>query len=236
MLKVKDLTVGYDIVKVIRSVNFEIKEGEIVALIGSNGAGKTTIIKCLSGLLRPWGGTITFKGEEIQGQPAYRILKKGIGTVPEGRCIFPELTVKENLLIGAYTRHDRSQLNADLQKVYAAFPRLHERLEQLGGTLSGGEQQMLALARCLMSRPVLMLLDEPSMGLSPALVSEVMKLIQHLNEQEGMTILLVEQNARAALKIASRAYVLESGEFTLSGSAEELLNNENVKKAYLGVA
>ncbi len=234
MLQVEDLNVYYGAIHALQGVSFHVEEGEIVTLIGANGAGKSTTLRTISGLLRPRTGRIVFRGQEITTTPAERIVKMGISQVPEGRKIFAPLTVRENLLMGAYTRKEQSEIDASLATVFQSFPRLKERIGQLGGTLSGGEQQMLATARGLMSKPTLLLLDEPSMGLSPILVEEIFRIIVEINKQ-GTAILLVEQNAQMALSIAKRAYVLETGRIVLEGNAGEIAENPQVKSAYLGI-
>jgi len=234
LLEVQDLNVYYGAIHALQGVSFQVEEGEIVTLIGANGAGKSTTLRTISGLLRSTTGSIRFKGEEIGSAAAEHIVELGISQVPEGRKIFAPLTVRENLLMGAYTRSDPGQVQSSMERVFTSFPRLKERLGQLGGTLSGGEQQMLATARGLMSQPTLMLLDEPSMGLSPILVEEIFRIIQEINRQ-GTSILLVEQNAHMALSIANRAYVLETGRVVLAGQAREIANNKQVKEAYLGI-
>ncbi len=233
MLKVKNLDVYYDSIHALKDVSFEVHEGEIVTLIGANGAGKTSILHTISGLIRAKSGKILFMGREIERMEAHNILKMGLAQVPEGRRIFSQMTVMENLEMGAYARKDRGGLSQELEWVFESFPRLKERRRQLAGTLSGGEQQMLAMGRAVMSLPKLIMLDEPSMGLSPILVGEIFKIIRKLNEG-GTTVLLVEQNAKMALSIADRAYVLETGKVVLEGPARELMGNEQVKKAYLG--
>ncbi|GIM44892.1 ABC transporter ATP-binding protein [Collibacillus ludicampi] len=232
MLEVQDINVYYGAIHALKGVSLEVKEGEIVSLIGANGAGKSTILKTLSGLLKPRSGAIQFMGKAIAGLPAQEIVKMGISHCPEGRRVFANMTVEENLELGAYLRKD-NEIKSDLEKVYQRFPRLLERRKQLAGTLSGGEQQMLAIGRALMSRPKLLLLDEPSMGLAPLLVQEIFRIIQEINKG-GTTVLLVEQNANQALKIAHRAYVLETGKIVLSGSAQELAESDDIRKAYLG--
>ena len=234
MLQVDNLNVYYGAIHALQGVSFNVEEGEIVTLIGANGAGKSTTLRSISGLLRPRSGSITFKGQDITTIPAEKIVRLGISQVPEGRKIFAPLSVKENLVMGAYTRTDPAEIQETLARVYQSFPRLKERLDQYGGTLSGGEQQMLATARGLMSRPSLLLLDEPSMGLSPILVEEIFRIITEINKQ-GTSILLVEQNAQMALSIAHRAYVLETGRIVLAGSAKEIADNSQVKSAYLGI-
>lgn len=234
LLEVNDLHVFYGAIHALQGISFNVNEGEIVTLIGANGAGKSTTLRTISGLLRARHGSIAFKGQNINNMPAEQIVRLGISQVPEGRKIFAPLTVKENLEMGAYTRKDQGEIDKSLQRVFTSFPRLKERINQLGGTLSGGEQQMLATGRGLMSRPSLLLLDEPSMGLSPLLVEEIFRIIQEINSQ-GTSILLVEQNASMALSIAHRAYVLETGRIVLSGSGKEVLDNPQVKAAYLGI-
>jgi branched-chain amino acid transport system ATP-binding protein len=233
LLNLEDLNVHYGAIWALKGVNLTVGEGEIVSLIGANGAGKSTTLRAISGVVKASSGGISFQGEDITKVPAHDIVKKGIAQVPEGRRVFANLSVLENLELGAYIRRDTSGIKRDLDDVLDRFPRLKERIGQVAGTLSGGEQQMLAIGRALMTRPKLMLLDEPSMGLAPLLVKEIFSIIREINE-EGTTILLVEQNARMALQVASRAYVLETGRIVLDGSAKELAMNEGVKKAYLG--
>ena len=233
MLEVKDIHVYYGAIHAIKGVSLSVDKGEIVTLTGSNGAGKSTTLRTVSGLLRPKEGDIIFEGNSIAGRPAQDIVKGGISQVPEGRRIFANMTVAENLELGAYTRSDHDGIKADMEKVFTRFPRLLERINQEAGTLSGGEQQMLAMGRALMSRPRLLLLDEPSMGLAPLLIKEIFNIIVDINKT-GTTVLLVEQNANMALSVAHRAYVLETGRVTLSGDAKELAASEKVKKAYLG--
>ena len=233
MLKVDHLNVYYGVIHAIKNVSFEVNEGEIVALIGANGAGKTSIMHAISGLLKTSEGQISFLSEDITKMPAHKIIARQLAQVPEGRRIFSQLTVQDNLEMGAYLRTD-NKIQEDLDKVYQRFPRLKERKGQLAGTLSGGEQQMLAMGRALMSKPKLLLLDEPSMGLSPILVNEIFKIIQEINKEDGVTVLLVEQNANKALSIANRSYVLETGNITISGDAKEVANNPKVREAYLG--
>ena len=233
MLKVNDLYVRYGVIEAIKGINFEVNDGEIVTLIGANGAGKTTTMHTISGLLRPSNGLITLDGVDITKVESHNIVKMGIAQCPERRRVFASQSVEDNLLLGAYLRKNKQEVQNDLKKVYDLFPRLLERKKQLAGTLSGGEQQMLAMGRALMSKPKLMLLDEPSMGLSPLLVKEIFNIIKQINEQ-GTSILLVEQNAKMALTIADRAYVLETGKIVMSGTGEELLKSEDIKKAYLG--
>jgi branched-chain amino acid transport system ATP-binding protein len=233
VLKIQDLNVFYGTIHALHDINFEVNEGEIVTLIGANGAGKTTTLHTISGIIQPKSGSVSFMGKSISGTPANKIVESGLCQVPEGRRIFANLTVLENLEMGAYTRKDRHKLGEDYELVFTRFPRLKERIRQVAGTLSGGEQQMLAMGRALMARPRLLLLDEPSMGLAPLFVKEIFSIIQDIN-RAGTTILLVEQNANMALSIAHRAYVLETGRITLSGSAKELAASEEVRKAYLG--
>ena len=233
LLNLEDLNVHYGAIWALKGVNLTVGEGEIVSLIGANGAGKSTTLRAISGVVKASSGGISFQGEDITKVPAHDIVKKGIAQVPEGRRVFANLSVLENLELGAYIRRDTRGIKRDLDDVLDRFPRLKERIGQVAGTLSGGEQQMLAIGRALMTRPKLMLLDEPSMGLAPLLVKEIFSIIREINE-EGTTILLVEQNARMALQVASRAYVLETGRIVLDGLAKELAMNEGVKKAYLG--
>ncbi|BDG37321.1 MULTISPECIES: ABC transporter ATP-binding protein [Anoxybacillaceae] len=233
MLKVESIDVFYGNIQALKGVSLEVKNGEIVTLIGANGAGKSTLLKTISGLLKPKQGDILYEGTSIAGKAAQTIVKQGISHVPEGRRIFANMTVEENLELGAFLRKDKQEIQQDFEKVYHLFPRLYERRKQLAGTLSGGEQQMLAIGRSLMARPRLLLLDEPSMGLAPLLVKTIFRIIEEINSF-GTTILLVEQNAHMALSVADRAYVIESGRVVLSGTAQELNASEQVKKAYLG--
>lgn len=233
MLEINDLHVSYGAIRALKGVGFQVDQGEIVALIGANGAGKTTTLRTISGLIRPQSGTITYKGQNITKTPPHQIVSLGLCQVPEGRRVFTRMTVLENLEMGAYIRNDKANIKQDIKKVFERFPRLEERKAQLAGTLSGGEQQMLAMGRALMSRPTLLLMDEPSMGLAPMLVQEIFTIIKEIN-QSGTTVLLVEQNAHMALSIAHRAYVLEVGEVVLSGAAQDLANDPQVQKAYLG--
>ena len=233
MLEIKDLYVRYGMIEAIKGISFEVRDGEIVTLIGSNGAGKTTTMHAISGLLKPASGSIKLDGVELTKTANHKIVSMGLAQVPEGRRVFAQQTVEENLLLGSYARKDKDGIQKDLDHVYQLFPRLLERKKQPAGTLSGGEQQMLAMARALMFRPKILLMDEPSMGLSPLLVKEIFRIIQDINK-EGTTILLVEQNAKMALAIADRAYVLETGKITLEGTGEELSASEEVRKAYLG--
>jgi len=234
LLEVNDLNVYYGAIHALQGISFHVDEGEIVSLIGANGAGKSTTLRTISGLIRPRGGSIHFKGKDITMLPAEQIVRQGISQVPEGRKIFAPLTVRENLLMGAYTRKDPAEIQNSLDRVFTSFPRLKERINQLGGTLSGGEQQMLATGRGLMNLPTLLLMDEPSMGLSPILVEEIFRIIKEINLQ-GTSILLVEQNALMALSVANRAYVLETGRIVLTGEAKEVAENPQVKAAYLGI-
>jgi len=234
LLKVNKINVFYGDLQALWDVSFEVYEGEKVVIVGANGAGKTTTLKTISGLLRPRSGTIEFMGQRIDRLPAHKIVELGIAHVPEGRRLFPKMTVLENLEMGAYTKRAREKFEDTLEWVFSIFPRLKERKNQIAGTMSGGERQMLAIARGLMSRPKLLMLDEPSLGLAPKLVLKTFEVIQRISE-EGVTILLVEQNVRHALELADRGYVLETGRITLSGTGEELLNNDYVKKAYLGM-
>lgn len=233
MLKVENLSVHYGMIQAVRDVSFEVNEGEVVSLIGANGAGKTTILRTLSGLVRPSSGKIAFLGQEIQKMPAQKIVAGGLSQVPEGRHVFPGLTVMENLEMGAFLKKNREENQANLKKVFSRFPRLEERKNQDAATLSGGEQQMLAMGRALMSTPKLLLLDEPSMGLAPIFIQEIFDIIQDIQKQ-GTTVLLIEQNANKALAISDRGYVLETGKIVLSGSGKELASSEEVRKAYLG--
>jgi branched-chain amino acid transport system ATP-binding protein len=233
MLEVKDINVYYGAIHAIKGISLAIEEGEIVTLIGANGAGKSTTLRTISGLLKPKTGEINFLGKNIAGMPAHKIVREGISQVPEGRKIFAEMTVQENLELGAFTRTDNDEIQNDFKMVFGRFPRLEERKFQPAGTLSGGEQQMLAMGRALMSRPKLLLLDEPSMGLAPLLIKEIFNIIVDINKT-GTTVLLVEQNANMALSIANRAYVLETGRITISGDAKQLAASEDIRKAYLG--
>lgn len=233
LLEVKDIEVYYGMIQALRGVSFEVNQGEVVALIGANGAGKTTTLHTITGLLRAKSGHILFNGNDISKVPAHKIVTMGMAHVPEGRRVFANMSVLQNLKMGAYTRKDKNEIEATIQKVYKHFPRLQERQNQMAGTLSGGEQQMLAMGRALMSQPSIILMDEPSMGLSPIFVNEIFNIIKEVSES-GTTVLLVEQNAKKALSIADRAYVLETGKITLEGKAGDLLNDESVQKAYLG--
>lgn len=233
LLEVKDLEVSYGVIRAIKGISFQVEEGEIIALIGANGAGKTTTLHTISGLMKPDKGSVIYNGEDITKKPAYQIVSMGMAQVPEGRRVFSNLTVLDNLKLGAYSRKNKDEIKDSIKYVYEKFPRLEERKNQVAGTLSGGEQQMLAMGRALMSRPKLVLMDEPSMGLSPLLVNEIFDIIRSINEN-GTTVLLVEQNAKKALEIADRGYVLETGSISLSGDAKDLMNNDEVRKAYLG--
>ena len=233
MLKVDHLSVHYGVIQAVKDVSFEVNEGEVVTLIGANGAGKTSILRTISGLVRPSAGEISFLGKEIQKEPARKIVASGLSQVPEGRHVFPGMTVLEHLELGAFLRRDREENQKNLKKIFDRFPRLEERKSQDAATLSGGEQQMLAMGRALMSQPKLLLLDEPSMGLAPIFIQEIFDIIQDIQKQ-GTTVLLIEQNANKALAIANRGYVLETGKIVLSGTGEELLASEEVRKAYLG--
>ena len=233
MLEVRDLQVYYGMIHAIKGISFDVNQGEVIALIGANGAGKTTTLHTITGLLAPKSGSVLFEGKDITKVPAHKIVSMGMAHVPEGRRVFAELSVYENLKMGAYTRKDKKEIEESLANVYKRFPRLEERKNQMAGTLSGGEQQMLAMGRALMSHPKLLMMDEPSMGLSPLLVDQVFEIIKDINN-DGTTILLVEQNAGKSLAISDRAYVLETGKIVLSGTGEELMKSEDVKKAYLG--
>ena len=233
MLEVKDLEVYYGMIQAIKGISFEVNKGEVIALIGANGAGKTTTLHTITGLLSPKKGSVMFEGKDITKIPAHKIVSMGMAHVPEGRRVFADLSVYENLKLGAYTRKDKENLNKDLESIYERFPRLAERKNQSAGTLSGGEQQMLAMGRALMSKPSIILMDEPSMGLSPILVNEIFDIIESISKS-GTTVLLVEQNAKKALSIADKAYVLETGKIVTSGKASELLEDDSIKKAYLG--
>ena len=232
ILEVKGLEVYYGVIQAIKGISFEVNQGEIIALIGANGAGKTTTLQTITGLIPSKAGTITYEGKDITKIPGYKLVGMGIAHVPEGRRVFAELSVLQNLKLGAYTRNDKNEMEETLKEIYERFPRLEERKNQMAGTLSGGEQQMLAMGRALMSHPKLIVMDEPSMGLSPLYVNEIFDIIQKINA-DGVTVLLVEQNAKKALSIANRAYVLETGKIALSGDAKDLMNDDSVKKAYL---
>ena len=233
MLEVKDLQVYYGVIQALKGISFHVEQGEVIALIGANGAGKTTTLQTLTGIIPAKAGSIIYEGKNLTKTPAHKIVEMGMAHVPEGRRVFADMSVYENLLLGAYTRKDKAEIAESLTSVYKRFPRLEERKNQMAGTLSGGEQQMLAMGRALMSKPKIILMDEPSMGLSPIFVNEIFDIIQAVSES-GTTVLLVEQNAKKALSIADRAYVLETGKITMSGNAKDLLEDEAVKKAYLG--
>ena len=233
MLEIKDLEVYYGMIQAIKGVSFDVNEGEVIALIGANGAGKTTILHTITGLINAQKGSVWFEGKDITKVPAHKIVSMGMAHVPEGRRVFANLTVLQNLKMGAYTRKDKTEIEQTLDSIYKRFPRLMERQNQLAGTLSGGEQQMLAMGRAFMYHPKIILMDEPSMGLSPIFVNEIFDIIKSVSAS-GTTVLLVEQNAKKALSIADRAYVLETGKIVLSGKASDLLNNDSIKKAYLG--
>ena len=233
MLEVKDIEVYYGMIQAIKGISFEVNEGEVIALIGANGAGKTTTLHTITGLLSPKSGSVLFEGQDITKIPAHKIVSLGMAHVPEGRRVFAELTVYENLKMGAYTRKNKEEIESTLANVYKRFPRLEERKNQMAGTLSGGEQQMLAMGRALMSKPKIIVMDEPSMGLSPILVNQIFEIIEEVSKS-GTTVLLVEHNAKKALSIADRAYVLETGRIVLEGDAKELMNDDSIKKAYLG--
>ena len=235
LLKVENLEVYYGVIRALKGISFEVKKGEIVSLIGANGAGKTTTLHTITGLIRPKNGSVFYKGKDITKTPAHKIVADGLVHVPEGRRIFQSLSVYDNLMMGAYTRRDKAGIEETLEKVFHDFPRLEERKKQLAGTLSGGEQQMLAMGRALLADPELIVLDEPSMGLSPLLVSEIFEIVKSFKEA-GKTVLLVEQNAKKAMSISDRVYVLETGSITMSGDASELINDPSIKKAYLGEA
>ncbi|MBQ1545571.1 MAG: ABC transporter ATP-binding protein [Clostridia bacterium] len=233
LLEVNDLAVNYGVIKAVKGISFHVNEGEVIALIGANGAGKTTTLQTISGMLEPAGGSIVFDGTDITKMPGHKLVSMGIAHVPEGRRVFAELTVYKNLMLGAFSRKDHAGVQQSLEEIYRRFPRLEERKNQVAGTLSGGEQQMLATARALMSAPRLILMDEPSMGLSPLFVAEIFDIIQSINET-GTTVLLVEQNAKKALEIADRAYVLETGTIAMDGDAKDIMNDDRIRKAYLG--
>lgn len=233
LLEVKNLEVSYGVIRALKSISFHVEEGEIVSLIGANGAGKTTTMQSIMGLIPIKSGTVVYDGKDITKTPGYKLVSLGMSQVPEGRRVFQELTVYENLVLGAYTKKDKAKIKEDIDEICTMFPRLGERRKQVAGTLSGGEQQMLAMGRAMMSHPKLLMLDEPSMGLSPLLVDQVFDIIKDFHKK-GITVLLVEQNAKKALSIADRAYVLETGSITLEGKASDLLDNDDIKKAYLG--
>lgn len=233
MLEIRDLQVYYGMIQAIKGISLDVNEGEVIALIGANGAGKTTTLHTITGLLKPKAGSVMFNGVDITKVPAHKIVSMGMAHVPEGRRVFAQLSVLQNLKLGAYTRNDKAEIEESLANVYKRFPRLEERKNQMAGTLSGGEQQMLAMGRALMSKPKIILMDEPSMGLSPIFVNEIFHIIKDVSA-DGVTVLLVEQNAKKALSISDRAYVLETGSITVDGDAKELMNNDAIKKAYLG--
>lgn len=233
LLEVRDLQVHYGMIQAIKGISFDVEEGEVIALIGANGAGKTTTLHTITGLKKATSGSILFEGNNLLKTPAHKIVGLGMAHIPEGRRIFPTLSVLQNLKLGAYTRNDKQEMADTIERIYKRFPRLEERKNQLAGTLSGGEQQMLAMGRALMSQPKIILMDEPSMGLSPLYVSEIFDIIKEISES-GTTVLLVEQNAKKALSIADRAYVLETGNIVMSGEASKMMNDESIKKAYLG--
>lgn len=234
MLKIENLNVNYGAIKAVKNISIEVKTGEIVTLIGANGAGKSTILRTISSIIRPASGKILFEGKDISGLAPHKVVELGISQAPEGRMIFSNLTVQENLEMGAYTRKDKENIKYDLEFIFKLFPRLQERLKQPGGTLSGGEQQMLAISRAIMSKPKLLLLDEPSLGIAPILVKQIFEKIKALKDASGLTILLVEQNANIALSISDYAYVLETGSIKLEGEAKEMADNPEIRKAYLG--
>lgn len=236
MIKINDLVVAYGGIEALKGVSLEVPKGKIVTLVGANGAGKSTTLKSIVGLVKPKSGAIVYEGEDLTKLTTEKMVEKGIALVPEGRRVFSDLTVLENLKIGAYSRKDRNHIDKDLENVYSLFPRLKERTWQAAGTLSGGEQQMLAIGRALMSKPKLIMMDEPSLGLAPIIVKELFGIIKKINKEEGVTVLLIEQNANAALKIADIGYIMETGKIILEGSGKDLLTNEEVKKAYLGEA
>jgi branched-chain amino acid transport system ATP-binding protein len=233
LLKVNALKVSYGGIKAVKGIDLEVREGELVTLIGSNGAGKTTTMKAITGMLMAESGDIVYQGRSVRGQGSWDLVKQGLAMVPEGRGVFARMTILENLLMGAYVRRDKAEIERDIERMFALFPRLKERRDQLAGTMSGGEQQMLAMARALMSRPRLLLLDEPSMGLSPIMVDKIFEVVRDVHAQ-GMTILLVEQNARRALQVADRGYVMDSGEIIMTGEAKAMLDDPKVRAAYLG--
>jgi len=235
MLKIQDLHVSYDGIKALQGISLDVPEGKIIALLGANGAGKSTTLRTIMGIVKPESGLIEFEGESLLGLKSFQVVEKGIALVPEGRRVFANLSVKENLSLGAYTRKDKEKIKADIEEIFDLFPRLEERYSQSAGTLSGGEQQMLALGRALMSKPRLLMIDEPSLGLAPVLSQDVLSKLTELNQKRSQTVLLIEQNARAALKISDYAYILETGQIKLEGPAAELATNDAVRKTYLGV-
>ena len=235
MLKVSNIVTGYNSsLAVLGRVSFDVKEGEIVAILGSNGAGKSTTLRTVAGLMRPWEGSVVFFGEDISGVPAHEVVRKGLSLVPEGRLLFGKLTVHENLTMGAFTRRDKAEIQDSLDMVYTLFPRVKERMHQKANTLSGGEQQMVAIARGLMSKPRLLILDEPSLGLAPKLVKEVFAFVKEIN-RKGISVLIVEQNVKETLQLADRAFIIQDGKTTFDGRSEELMDDDNVRKAYLGM-
>lgn len=235
MLKVSNIVTGYSSsLAVLTGVSFDVKEGEIVAILGSNGAGKSTTLRTVAGLMKPWEGTVEFAGEEISGVPAHEVVRKGLALVPEGRLLFGKLTVHENLTMGAFTRKDKAEISDSLDMVYTLFPRVKERMHQKANTLSGGEQQMVAIARGLMSKPQLLILDEPSLGLAPKLVKEVFAFVKEIN-QKGISVLIVEQNVKETLQLSDRAFIIQDGKTTFHGKSDELMDDDNVRKAYLGM-
>ncbi len=235
MLKVSDIVTGYSSsLAVLNGISFDMKEGEIVAILGANGAGKSTTLRTVAGLMKPWKGSVKFLGEDISGVPAHEVVRKGLSLVPEGRLLFGKLTVHENLTMGAFTRKDKAEIHDSLDMVYSLFPRVKERMNQKANTLSGGEQQMVAIARGLMSKPSLLILDEPSLGLAPKLVKEVFAFVKEIN-QKGISILIVEQNVKETLQLSDRAFIIQEGKTTFSGKSEELMDDDNVRKAYLGM-
>jgi len=235
MLKISNLYVAYGGIQALQGISLEVPEGKIVALLGANGAGKSTTLRTIMGIVKPAHGEIEFEGESLLGLKSFQVVMKGIALVPEGRRVFSNLTVKENLVLGAYTRKEKQEIQADIEEVYDLFPRLKERTKQSAGTLSGGEQQMLALGRALMSKPPLLMIDEPSLGLAPVLSQDVLSKLTELNQKQNQTVLLIEQNARAALSIADYAYILETGQIKLEGPAAELATNDGVRRTYLGI-
>lgn len=235
MLKVSNIVTGYNSsLAVLGGVSFDVKEGEIVAILGSNGAGKSTTLRTVAGLMRPWEGSVVFSGEDISGVPAHEVVRKGLSLVPEGRLLFGKLTVHENLTMGAFTRRDKAEIQDSLDMVYSLFPRVKERMHQKANTLSGGEQQMVAIARGLMSKPRLLILDEPSLGLAPKLVKEVFAFVKEIN-RKGISVLIVEQNVKETLQLSDRAFIIQDGKTTFDGRSEELMDDDNVRKAYLGM-
>ena len=235
MLNIKDLHVSYGGIKALQGISLDVPEGKIIALLGANGAGKSSTLRTIMGIVKPDSGSIEFEGESLLGLKSFQVVTKGIALVPEGRRVFANLSVRENLSLGAYTRNDKEKIKTDIEEIFDLFPRLEERYSQSAGTLSGGEQQMLALGRALMSKPRLLMIDEPSLGLAPVLSQDVLSKLKELNQKRNQTVLLIEQNARAALKISDYAYILETGQIKLEGPAEELANNDAVRRTYLGI-